>query len=94
MNGKEILLPNDHSLLFFLTRMQDEVHRFAISYHHNLRSKSLTTSFLDEIDGIGPKRKEKLLKIFGSVKKIKEAPIDELVQYIPLEVAKKIKNQN
>ena len=90
-NGDEILLPNDHSLLFFLTRMQDEVHRFAISYHHNLRSKSLSSSFLDSINGIGPKRKELLLKTFGSIKKIKEAPIDELTQYIPLDIAKKIK---
>ena len=93
-NGEEIILPNDHSLLFFLTRMQDEVHRFAISYHHNLRSKSLTSSFLDEIEGIGPKRKELLLKTFGSTKKIKEAPLDELTQYIPLEIAKKIKETN
>ena len=92
--GEEIILPNDHSLLFFLTRMQDEVHRFAISYHHNLRSKSLTSSFLDDIEGIGPKRKELLLKTFGSVKKIKEAPLDELTQYIPIEIAKKIKEKN
>lgn len=92
--GEEILLPNDHALLFFLTRMQDEVHRFAISYHHNLRSKSLTNSYLDTIEGIGPKRKERLLKVFGSLKKIKEAPLDELVQYVPLEIAKKIKERN
>jgi len=92
--GEEIILPNDHALLFFLTRMQDEVHRFAISYHHNLRSKSLSTSFLDQIDGIGPKRKELLLKVFGSLKNIKEAPLDELKQYIPLEIAKKIKELN
>ena len=71
--------------------MQDEVHRFAISYHHDLRSKSLSSSFLDSINGIGPKRKELLLKTFGSIKKIKEAPIDELTQYIPLDIAKKIK---
>ena len=93
-DGEELLLPNDHALLFFLTRMQDEVHRFAISYHHDLRSKSLSSSFLDSIDGIGPKRKELLLKTFGSIKKIKEAPLDELTQYIPLEIAKKIKEHN
>ena len=89
--GEEILLPNDHALLFFLTRMQDEVHRFAISFHHNLRSKSLSSSFLDSIEGIGPKRKELLFKTFGSLKKIKEAPLEELTQYIPLSLAKKIK---
>ena len=89
--GEEILLPNDHALLFFLTRMQDEVHRFAISFHHNLRSKSISTSFLDTIEGIGPKRKELLYKTFGSLKKIKEAPIEELTQYVPLSLAKRIK---
>lgn len=93
-NGKEILLPNDHALLFFLTRMQDEVHRFAISFHHNLRSKSISSSFLDTIEGIGPKRKELLFKTFGSLKKIKEAPLEELTQYIPLSLAKKIKEIN
>ncbi len=91
--GKELILPKDHSLLFFLTRMQDEVHRFAISFHHNLRSKSLSYSILDEIEGIGSKRKELLLKVFGSIKKIQEASIEELKQYIPLEVAKKIKEK-
>ena len=93
-NGEEILLPNDHALLFFLTRMQDEVHRFAISFHHNLRSKSISSSFLDTIEGIGPKRKELLFKTFGSLKKIKEAPLEELTQYIPLSLAKKIKEIN
>lgn len=93
-NGEEILLPNDHALLFFLTRMQDEVHRFAISFHHNLRSKSISSSFLDTIEGIGTKRKELLFKTFGSLKKIKEAPLEELTQYIPLSLAKKIKEIN
>lgn len=93
-NGEEILLPNDHALLFFLTRMQDEVHRFAISFHHNLRSKSISSSFLDTIEGIGPKRKELLFKTFGSLKKIKEAPLEELTQYIPHSLAKKIKEIN
>ena len=93
-NGEEILLPNDHALLFFLTRMQDEVHRFAISFHHNLRSKSISSSFLDTIEGIGPKRKELLFKTFGSLKKIKETPLEELTQYIPLSLAKKIKEIN
>ena len=71
--------------------MQDEVHRFAISYHHNLRSKSLNKSILDEISGLGDKRKESLLKAFGSIKKIKEATIEELKQYVPSNVAENIK---
>ena len=50
--------------------------------------------FLDTIEGIGPKRKELLFKTFGSLKKIKEAPLEELTQYIPLSLAKKIKEIN
>lgn len=89
-DGNEVPLDNK-DLLFMLTRMQDEVHRFVISYHRNLRSKSLTSSILDEIEGIGEKRKELLLKTFGSIQQIIKAPLNELEQYIPLNIAKKIK---
>lgn len=89
-DGNEVPLDNK-DLLFMLTRMQDEVHRFVISYHRNLRSKSLTSSILDEIEGIGEKRKELLLKTFGSIHQIIKAPLNELEQYIPLNIAKKIK---
>ena len=63
-------------LFAFLTRIQDEVHRFAITFHKNKRSE------LDEIKGIGPTTKEKLLKTFKSVKKIKEANIEELAEVV------------
>lgn len=89
-NGNEVELTNK-DLLFMLTRMQDEVHRFVISYHRNLRSKSLTSSILDEIEGIGEKRKELLLKTFGSIQQIIKAPLNELEQYVPTQIAKKIK---
>ncbi len=92
-DGNEVELKNKE-LLFMLTRMQDEVHRFVISYHKNLRSKSLTSSILDEIVGIGEKRKELLLKTFGSIQQIVKAPINELEQYIPTSLAKKIKEIN
>jgi len=89
-NGNEVII-NNKDLLFMLTRMQDEVHRFVISYHRNLRSKSISSSILDEITGIGEKRKELLLKTFGSINQIIKAPLSELEQYIPTSIAKKLK---
>ena len=68
----------ESELFRLLTRMQDEVHRFAISFHRDKRSKRQTQSELDSIAGIGPKTKEILLKKLGSVKKIKEASLEEL----------------
>ncbi len=89
-NLNEIPLEKESHLFFLLTRMQDEVHRFAISYHRKLRDKSMTRSILDEIDGIGPARKKQLMKYFNSIKKIKEASIDELSTIVPQTVAENI----
>ncbi|SKA01926.1 excinuclease ABC subunit UvrC [Anaerorhabdus furcosa] len=75
---------------FLLTRMQDEVHRFAITYHRKLRQKAQTKSILDEIDGIGEVRKKKLLKHFGSFKQIKNATVEELMEVLPREVAQNV----
>ena len=63
--------------------MQDEVHRFAITSHINKRRKSLTSSVLDEIKGLGSKRQAILLSAFGSVEEIKKASREELSQYVP-----------
>jgi excinuclease ABC subunit C len=63
---------------YLLQRIQDEVHRFAITFHRQLRSKNSFSSLLDGINGIGPKRKKELLKHFGSVKKMKEATVEEI----------------
>jgi len=63
---------------YLLQRIQDEVHRFAISFHRQVRDKSMVKSQLDDIEGIGPKRKRLLLRHFGSVKKIKQATLEEL----------------
>lgn len=66
--------------LFLLERLRDEAHRFAITYHRKLRSKASLRSSLDDIPGVGPSRKKKLLKHFGSLKKIKQASLEELKQ--------------
>lgn len=73
-----ISLPRNSQEFYLLQRIQDEVHRFAITFHRQLRGKSAFQSLLDEIPGIGEKRKKALLKHFGSVKKMKEATIEEL----------------
>lgn len=87
----EILpIPKESPLFFMLTRMQDEVHRFALSYHQKLRSKAQTKSILDEIEGIGPTRKKELLKHFVNFRNIKEATLTQLIEVLPEEVAKRV----
>ncbi len=73
-----ILLRSNSKVLFLLQQIRDEAHRFAITFHKNLRSKKLIKSELDDIIGIGPKKKLLLLKYFGSVKKIKNATREDL----------------
>lgn len=76
---------------FLLQRIQDEVHRFAITFHRQLRSKNSFSSQLDGIEGLGPKRKQLLMKYFKSLTKIKEATVDEIVTVgIPLAVAEAV----
>ncbi|MGM8138392.1 excinuclease ABC subunit UvrC [Enterococcus italicus] len=75
-----IPLPRNSAEFFLLQRIQDEVHRFAITFHRQLRSKNSFASRLDDIAGLGPKRKKELLKQFKSLKKIEEATIEELQQ--------------
>lgn len=77
-DNNEIELPKDSSTFRFITRIQDEAHRFAISYHRSLRSKKMFKSDLDNIKGIGDVRKKSLLKALGSIEGIKNASIDEL----------------
>ena len=75
------------NLFHYLTRIQDEVHRYTINYHRTIRSKGSISSVLDNVEGIGSKRKKELIKHFGSVKKISNASIDELKEFIPENVA-------
>ncbi|PAE24129.1 excinuclease ABC subunit UvrC [Bacillus sp. 7894-2] len=86
-----IPLARNSQEFYLLQRIQDEVHRFAITFHRQLRGKSAFQSILDEIPGIGEKRKKQLLKAFGSVKKMKEAPIEEFRKIgIPANVAEEL----
>lgn len=87
---EEIKLDKTSNVFHYLTRMQDEVHRFTISYHRTIRSKGSISSVLDNIEGIGAKRKKELIKKYGSVAKIKEASIDELKKILPQNVAKNL----
>ena len=89
-NGNQVPIDTKSPLFFLLTRMQDEVHRYAISFHRQVRSKSLFSSILDEVDGIGEARKKKLLNHFKSVKKMKEASLEELEAVIPKNTASKL----
>ena len=79
---------------FLLQRIQDEVHRFAITFHRQLRSKNSFSSQLDGIEGLGPKRKQNLMKHFKSLTKIKEAGVDEIVEVgVPRLVAEAVKRK-
>ena len=79
---------------FLLQRIQDEVHRFAITFHRQLRSKNSFSSQLDGIDGLGPKRKQNLMKHFKSLTKIKEASVDDIVEVgVPRAVAEAVQRK-
>ena len=92
-NRKEIKISD--KLMNLITNFQDQVHDTAISYHRKLRDKEVTKSELDEIKGIGEAKKKELLKHFGSIKKIKEADIEEIAKLkgINIELAKNIKDK-
>ena len=76
--GREVTLPPNSPLLFYLQRLRDEAHRFAIGTHRQKRAKSLTTSTLDDVPGIGPNRKRALLMHFGTARAVKGAALDDL----------------
>ncbi|MEO5640435.1 MAG: excinuclease ABC subunit UvrC [Sphingomicrobium sp.] len=76
--GREITLPPNAPLMFYLQRLRDEAHRFAIGTHRAKRAKSLTTSSLDEVPGIGPNRKRALLMHFGTARAVKGAALEDL----------------
>jgi excinuclease ABC subunit C len=77
-NGREMTFPPNNALLFYLQRLRDEAHRFAIGTHRAKRAKSLTTSTLDEVPGIGPNRKRALLMHFGTARAVKGAALEDL----------------
>ncbi len=75
-----VILPRDAQALFLVQRVRDEAHRFAITFHRQRRKKAEFKSALDDLPGIGPHRKKSLLKAFGSLKRIREASVEELAQ--------------
>lgn len=81
------------TLFLYLTSIQNEVHRFTINYHKQIRSKGLISSILDDIKGLGPKRKNELIKAFGSINNIKNADLVELEKYLPSESALELKRK-
>ena len=89
-DGNILDISKDSALFFLLTRMQDEVHRAAITYHRKLRSKAQTKSVLDDVEGVGPKRKKQLLKSFGSLTKLRQAGVDEIAEVIPRKAAENV----
>lgn len=89
-SGHVYPLDDNKSLFFLLVRMQDEVHRFAISFHHQKRSKQFKEGILDNIVGLGSKRKEMINKHYPNIDLLKNASVDELSQLVPKEVAEAI----
>jgi len=73
-----ILLPTTSPALYLMQRLRDEAHRFAITYHRSLRAKAAIHSAFDDLPGVGPKRRAALLRVFGSAKRVREAPLEQI----------------
>jgi excinuclease ABC subunit C len=88
--AEPVRIPRDSEALYLLQQVRDEAHRFAITYHRQLRDKKMTKSVLDDVPGLGPTRRKRLLKEFGSVKKMRELAEEDLVQlpWLPDAVAR------
>ena len=85
--GRVLNVKSDSNLFLFFSKIQEEVHRFAITYHRNIKAKGAVSSVLDMVPGIGEVRKKELLKKFGSLKKMKEATVEELSEVVSRDVA-------
>ena len=85
--GREIGIVNDQAVFSLIGQIQEETHRFAITYHHQHHTKSAMRSALDGVPGLGPKRQAELRKHFGTVKAIREADEDALAAVLPQNVA-------
>ena len=91
-NLREIKIDKKSNVFRLLSRIDEESHRFVITYHREIRSKGSISSVLDNIEGLGEKRKKLLIKKYGSVSKMKEATIEELNEILPIKVATNLKN--
>jgi excinuclease ABC subunit C len=76
--SEPILLPATSQALYLVQRLRDEAHRFAITYHRDLRAKASVRSAFDDLPGVGPKRRRALLRVFGSVKRVRDAPVEQI----------------
>jgi excinuclease ABC subunit C len=76
--SEPVVLPATSSALYLVQRLRDEAHRFAITYHRALRDRRTVRSAFDDLPGVGPKRKRELLKVFGSIKRVREAPVEQI----------------
>ena len=87
-----VVLPSGSPSLYLVKQVRDESHRFAITYHRELRDKAMTASILDEIPGVGPKRKKAIMKAFGSMKRLRGADPEAIagVPGVPEDVARRI----
>ncbi len=91
--GDPIVLPPTSPALYLVQRLRDEAHRFAITYHRGLRARRAVRSAFDDLPGVGPKRKRELLKVFGSIKRVRDAPVEQIaaVPGISRSLAERIK---
>ena len=85
-------IPRQSDALYLLQRVRDEAHRFAIGYHRELRGKRMTTSVLDGVPGLGPARKQRLVRELGGVAKVKQASLEtlEALTWLPDDVARAV----
>ena len=90
--SEPVILPRNSESLYLLQRIRDESHRFAITYHRQLRKKAMKVSVLDGVNGLGPSRRARLIKEFGSINKIRQATLEDLLEltWLPEGVAKSI----
>ena len=90
--SEPVILPRNSESLYLLQRIRDESHRFAITYHRQLRKKDMKNSVLDGVSGLGPSRRARLIKEFGSINKIRQATLEDLLKltWLPERVAKSV----
>ena len=87
-----VVLPNGSASLYLIKQVRDEAHRFAITFHRELRDKAMTVSVLDEVEGVGPTRKKAIMRHFGSMKRLRAASVDDIaeVKGVPRQVAEAV----
>ena len=87
-----VVLPSGSASLYLIKQVRDESHRFAITFHRELRDKAMTVSVLDDVPGVGPKRKRAIMKRFGSMRRLREASLDDIaaVEGVPADVARAV----